>query len=358
MRILEEDLKKGLVKLRIDNLNDMYWLSTVIEKGDLVTMRTLRRVKQDGIRADSGERIPMTLTIEVDKIKLDRYSSRLRISGIVRIGPDKFGIQGQHHTLSVYEGSVLTIVKGSWKKAHIDILRRAESLSERGDIVLVAIDDEGATIAKASPTRAEEVAYVRSRLPSKMDEVKGREGEERRYFSEVLSVLYELNDKVKPKAIVIGGPGFTKEKFISYVRTKDPELGERIRESDASSATFSGILEMLRRGEADKVLRELELIKDMMSVDGIFELLAKGSDLVTYGLKEVIGAVDQGAAELVLISSSLFFDPDARSDVLYLLDGCERIRAEFRIIDSESEPGEKLESIGGVAAKLRYRVYS
>ncbi|MEM4582208.1 MAG: mRNA surveillance protein Pelota, partial [Candidatus Korarchaeum sp.] len=109
---------------------------------------------------------------------------------------------------------------------------------------------------------------------------------------------------------------------------------------------------------ADKVLRELELTKDMMNVDEIFNLLAKGSELVVYGLKEVIGAVDQGAAELVLISSSLFFDPDIRGDVFYLLEGCERTRAEFRIINSESEPGEKLESIGGIAAKLRYKIYS
>lgn len=358
MRILEEDLKRGIVKIKIENLNDMYWLSSVIENGDLVTMRTLRRVKQDGIRADSGKRVPMTLTIEVDKVKLDHYSSRLRISGVVRVGPDKFGIQGQHHTFSVDEGSVLTVIKKSWKKAHLDILKKAESLSEKGELVLVAIDDEGATIARVNPIRAEEVAYVRSKLPSKMEDLRGREGEERRYFSEVLSVLHELNSKVKPKAIVIGGPGFTKEKLISYVKLKDPELGEKIREGDASSATFSGVIEMLRRGEADKVLRELELTKDMMNVDEIFNLLAKGSELVVYGLKEVIGVVDQGAAELVLISSSLFFDPDIRGDVFYLLEGCERTRAEFRIINSESEPGEKLESIGGIAAKLRYKIYS
>ena len=355
MRILEEDLRKGLVRVKIDTLNDMYWLSVIIEKGDLVTMRTLRRVKRDGVRADSGERIPMTLTIEVDKVKLDHYSSRLRISGIVRVGPEKFGIQGQHHTFSVEEGSILTIVK-AWKKAHLDILRRAEDLSEKGDLVLVAMDDEGATIAKVSSTRADEVAYVRSKLPSKVDDLRGREGEERRYFSEVLGVLRELGNKVRPKAIVIGGPGFTKEKFISYVKLKDHELGEKIREGDASSATFSGILEMLRRGEADKILRELELTKDMMSVDEIFNLLAKGSDLVIYGLREVIGAVDQGAAELVLISSSLFFDPDTRDDIFYLLGGCERTRAEFRIVDAGSEPGERLESLGGIAAKLRYRM--
>jgi protein pelota len=355
VRILEEDLKRGLVKLRVDNLNDIYWLASIIEEGDLITMKTLRRVKQEGIRADSGERIPMILTIEVDKVKLDPYSSRLRISGVVRVGPDKFGIQGQHHTFSVDEGSSLTIVKKEWRKTHLEILKRAESMSEKGEVLLVAMDDEGATIAKAGSMRVEEIAYIRSRLPSKMD-TRGREGEERRYFSEILDTLRELYSKIKPRAIVVGGPGFFKDRFLSYARAKDPEMGEKMREGDASNATFSGVLEMIRRGEADKVLRELDLAKDMAAVEEIFELLSKNSDLVTYGVDEVLEAVNQGAAEIVLISASVFFDPDMRDKVFSLIEGCERTRAEFRIIDSTSEPGEKLDAIGGVAAKLRYRI--
>lgn len=358
MKILEEDLKKGFIKVKLDNLNDLYWLSAVIERGDYITMRTFRRVKQDGLRADSGERVPMTLTLEVDKVKFDPYSSRLRISGIVRVGPEKFGIQGQHHTFSVEEGSILTISKKSWRRSQLDILRKAERSSEEGEFILVAMDDEGATLARAYSNRVEEISYIRSRLPSKMSDLREREGEERRYFSEILSLLRELEEKLKPRAIIIGGPGFMKDKFISYVRSKDPKIGERIREAETSSATFSGVLEMLRRGETDKVLRDLELTKDMAYVEEVFELLAKGSELITYGLKEVTSAVEQGAAELVLISSSIFFNPEIREEVFSLLDGCERTRAEFRIIDSNSEPGEKLESVGGVVAKLRYKLYS
>lgn len=358
MKILEEDLKKGFVKLKLDNLNDLYWLSMVIERGDLVTMRTLRRVRQEGLRADSGERVPMTLTLEVDKLKLDPNSSRLRISGIVRVGPEKFGIQGQHHTFPVDEGSVLTISKKLWRKSHLDILRKAEKSSEKGEFILVAMDDEGATIAKVNSNRVEEVAYIRSRLPSKSSDLKGREGEERRYFSEVLTLLRELEEKLNPKAIIIGGPGFIKESFISYVKSKCPKIGEKVREGHASNATFSGILEMLKRGEADKVLRELELIRDIAYVEEVFELLARGSELIAYGLREVIDAVNLGAAEFVLISSSLFFNPDIKEEIFSLLEGCETTGAEFRIIDSSSEPGEKLESLGGIAAKLRYKLYS
>jgi len=356
LKILEQDLKKGFIKLRVENLDDLYWLSSILEPGDLVTMRTTRRVKQEGIRADSGERVSMTITLEVEKVKIDQYSARLRITGIVRVGPEKFGIQGQHHTLNVTEGSTLKIMKKRWSRSHLDILKRAEESSSKGNVILVAIDDEGATVAKVDAYRAEEIAYVRSSLPSKRGDLKKRDDAERRYYAELSSLLEEIDSRMKPQAIVVGGPGYTKEKFSSYLKERNPELGRKLREGGATSSTFSGILEMIKRGDVEKVVKELTLAQDMRAVDEIFELLGRGSRLVTYGLKEVMKALKYGAADEVLVASSLLFDPETRDDVLKILEMCEDTRAEFHIVDAKSEPGEKLLSLGGIAAKLRYQI--
>ena len=356
LKILEQDPKKGFIKLKVETLDDLYWLSSIIEPGDLVAMRTTRRIKQDGIRANSGERVPMTLTLEVEKVKLDQYSSRLRVTGIVRVGPEKFGIQGQHHTLNITEGSVVKITKKKWRRSHLDILRRAEESSKKGIVILVAMDDEGATVAKVDAYRAEEIAYVRSNLPSKRGDLRGREDAERRYYAELSSLLNELDSRMKPHAIVIGGPGYAKEKFMAYVMEKRPEIAKKIREGGATSATFSGILEMVKRGDVENVVKELTLAQDMKAVDGIFEYLARDSRLVTYGLKEVRRAVEYGAAEEVLIASSLLFNPDMRDEVLYILEKCKETRADFHIVDARSEPGEKLLSLGGIAARLRFQI--
>ena len=289
-------------------------------------------------------------------MKVDQYSARLRITGIVRVGPEKFGIQGQHHTLNVTEGSVLRIVKRKWSRSHLDILRRAEESSSKGSVILVAMDDDGATIAKANAYRAEEIAFVRSNLPSKRGELRGREDAERRYYAELSSLLEEVNSRVKPRAIIVGGPGYAKEKFTSYVKERKPELGRKLREGGATSSTFSGVLEMIKRGDVDRVVKELTLANDMREVDEIFQLLARESRLVTYGLREVMRAVQFGAAETVLVVSSLLFSPETRDDVMRILEMCEDTGAEFHIVDSRSEPGEKLLSLGGIAAKLRYQI--
>ncbi len=356
LKILEQDLKKGFIRLKIDNLDDLYWLLSILEPGDLITMRTTRRIKQEGIRADSGERVPMTLTLEVEKAKIDQYSERLRVTGIVRVGPEKFGIQGQHHTLNVTEGSIIKIEKRKWNKLHLDILKRAEEYSKKGNVILVAMDDEGATVAKLDAYRAEEIAYVRSNLPPKGDDVRRREDSERRYYSDLSSLLNELNSRVNPEAIIIGGPGYIKDKFLSYVKEKKPKISEKMRLGGASSSTFSGILEMIKRGDVEKVAKEFTLARDMESVERIFELLAKNSRLVAYGLNEVRKAVEYGAAEEILIVSSLLFNPKTREEILQLMKKCEKTRAKFHIIDAKSEPGEKLASLGGIAARLRFQL--
>ncbi len=356
MRILEQDRKKGFIRLRIDTLDDLYWLLSIIEPGDLITMKTTRRIKQDGIRADSGERVPMTLTLEVEKVKIDQYSERLRVTGIVRVGPEKFGIQGQHHTLNVTEGSIIKIEKKKWNKLHLDILKRAEEYSKKGNVILVAMDDEGATVAKLNAYRAEEIAYVRSSLPPKGGDPRRRSDSERRYYSDLYRLLDELNSRINPEAIIIGGPGYTKDKFLSYIKEKKSSILEKIRLGGASNSTFSGILEMIKRGDIEKVTKEFTLARDMKSVDNIFELLARSSRLVTYGLKEVSKAVEYGAAEEVLVVSSLLFNPKTREEVLSLLEKCNETNAKFHIIDAKSEPGEKLASLGGIAARLRYQI--
>ncbi len=356
MKILEQDPKRGFIKLKIDNLDDLYWLLSILEPGDLVTMRTTRRIKRDGIRADSGERVPITLTLEVEKVKIDQYSERLRVTGIVRVGPEEFGIQGQHHTLNITEGSIVKIEKKVWNKLHLDILKRAEDRSKKGNVILVAMDDEGATVAKLDAYRVEEIAYVRSNLPSKRDDVRKRESSERRYYSDLSNLLDELNSRVNPEAIIVGGPGYIKDKFLSYIREKKPKISEKMRLGGASSSTFSGILEIVKRGDVEKVTKEFALARDMESVENIFELLAKNSRLVAYGFDEVRKAVEYGAAEEVLVVSSLLFNPKTREKILQLLEECEKTRAKFHIIDAKSEPGEKLTSLGGIAAKLRFQV--
>ncbi|RLF40325.1 MAG: mRNA surveillance protein Pelota, partial [Thermoplasmata archaeon] len=71
MRVVFKDLKKGIVKLIPENMDDLWHLYNIIDKGDLVRALTFRTAEQKGdkIRTKKGEKKPMVLTIRVENVE-------------------------------------------------------------------------------------------------------------------------------------------------------------------------------------------------------------------------------------------------------------------------------------------------
>ena len=357
MRIIKKDLKKGILAVKLDGPEDLYWLSFAIKPGDLVTARTTRRFKPEGQqRPDSGERVPVTLTLEVEKVEVDSTGGSMRILGVVRRAPEWLGIQGKHHSIEVAPGSQLTISKEHWDDVALEVIERAEQSTLSPKVLVIALDDREATIAtisrfKVTPEvslRASRRADARSR---RADSIISKE-----FFSELSEIINRLVERHSPEAVVVAGPGFFKEEFAKHLTERFPEIASKIRVVDASSATLSGVYEVLKRGEVDRVARELSVSTDAKLIEKFLADLSKGSRLVAYGADHVRTALSYGAVETILISSHMVFDQRKRDLSKELLELCKKTRAEFRIVDSETEPGQVLDSLGGVVAFLRFPV--
>jgi protein pelota len=48
MKIHRKDYRKGFVKLEIQNLDDLWYISTIIDEGDRVSAKTERKIKLGG----------------------------------------------------------------------------------------------------------------------------------------------------------------------------------------------------------------------------------------------------------------------------------------------------------------------
>ena len=357
MRVLKRDERKGIVTVKVDGQEDLYWLSLIIKPGDLITARTTRRYKPEGQqRADSGERVPVTLTIEVEKVEVGPRGTSLRVLGVVRRAPEWLGIQGKHHSLDISPGSQLTIQKESWSDTLLEFLDRAERSTLSPKVLAVALDDRNALVAVISDFRVTPEVSLRASRTADPRSKRIQSALNREFQRELAELLERLAERYSPEAIVLTGPGFFKEELASFIEEKSPELANLIRVVDSSSATLSGIYEVLRRGEIDRVARELSISRDAGLLQDFLRELSKGSGLVTYGLKQVSQALSLGAVETLLLSSKLLFDPSTRDEAMRMLEMCRRTRASFRILDSDSEPGQMLDSLGGVVAFLRFPV--
>ncbi|MEM4672006.1 MAG: mRNA surveillance protein Pelota, partial [Desulfurococcaceae archaeon] len=136
MRILEEDYKRGWVKLQVETLDDLWVLYNVLRENDTVYAKTTREVKVgDG---SPGSRVPMVLGLKVKNVEFQQFSSKLRVKGVVVEGPEEYGVKGKHHTFSVGVGDVITVVKERWDEHELEFIRK--HAVRRGSVLILSID--------------------------------------------------------------------------------------------------------------------------------------------------------------------------------------------------------------------------
>ncbi|MBW3010913.1 mRNA surveillance protein Pelota, partial [Candidatus Woesearchaeota archaeon] len=56
MKIIRKDLKNGEIKFRITNLDDLWFLSHMIESGDLIKGKTTRKIKVGADQKDVAKK--------------------------------------------------------------------------------------------------------------------------------------------------------------------------------------------------------------------------------------------------------------------------------------------------------------
>ena len=357
MKILETNLKKGIVKLIPESLDDLWHLYNIIYPNDEVYMQTTREIKQtvEYSRPQKPKRISVFLGIKVQKVSWDKTLNRLRVHGTICHAPEELVGLGSHHTLNIYVNKPLTIVKSKWQKHHLERLKKA-SKAVMPAIILMAIDDEGFCIATLRQFGLDVKAEKSAMLPSKRQAGR-REEALKALYKNALNALNEVWKEEKNK-IVILGVGFVKKGFVEYVKDKAPEILKSIIDvKSVNNSGLAGIKEALRSGILNKALEHVRIVEETGAVEEILERIGKNQP-VAYGLEEIKLACKYGAIEKLLITDIKLREAtdEERLELENLMKEVEEKNGKIIIISAEHEAGEKLASLGGIAATLRFRI--
>jgi protein pelota len=346
------------MKLIPNDQDDLWVIYNIIRKGDRVFSRSSREVKlvQEGTRPTEGKRVSMHIGIQVDRAIYQSYNDRLRVHGIIIDAPEKYGIKGSHHTITIDFRNLVMIVKDEWTKIELDSIKRAGKWKTT-PIMIVAIDDENCSTAILRQNSLQILAEINSRLPSKREANK-REAATKNYFKKVVNVLTSGWEKEQP-FIAIVGPGFLKNSFAKYLREGYHRMGRKISVVGlASIGGVSGIKEALRSGVLDKITKKVRMIEEGEAVYEILRRIGSGKKSVSYGLDSVVKAVGYGAVEFLLVSNKLLreTEEEERKRLEDVMKKTERMGGSVMIIGSQHEAGAELIGLGGIAARLRYAI--
>ncbi|MDH7507288.1 MAG: mRNA surveillance protein pelota [Candidatus Thermoplasmatota archaeon] len=347
MQVVFKDLKHGEIAVIPENIDDIWHLYNIIEKGDLVKAVTFRtdEQKSDKIRSKKPEKKPMLLGIRVTEVKFHEFSDRLRIHGKIEEGPQNLG---SFHTLNVDADQMekITIIKEKWKDHHLQRIEEAVKMRFEPLLIFVSLDEDDATIAVLRQSGLQFVAEIYSKRSGKMFESVDTEKE---YFGEIISVLKK--NKTSDATLVILGPGFTKDHLIEYGKEKEPQLFEKYVVFGTSYSGINGIQEAIKLGIVNQITKQNRVAFETNLIEKLFEEIKKDG-LATYGLNEVKYALLNGAVERLLISDTLTRQEKGEE----LLQLAKQNNSKFTIINTMHEAGKKIEGLGGVAAFLRYKI--
>jgi protein pelota len=347
MKIIFEDLQHGEIKLLAQSLDDIWHLSNIIQKGDLVIAMTFRTDEQisDKIRSKKSTKKRMKLGIRVEDVKFHEFSDRLRIHGIIEQGPQDIG---SFHTFNVTaeDKDAIAIVKNEWRSYDIQRLQEAVQQTKHSLIVFVSLDEDTATIAVLHQSGIQWIADIESHRSGKMYD---SENTEKEYFGEIISIIKHNKPETAP--LIIVGPGFTKDHFIAYKRTSAPDLFKDCFTIATGNAGMNGVQEAVKSGVVEHIAKENRVVFETNLMERLFVEIRK-EGLASYGQKEVKQALERGAVEHLLISD-IFIRTSEGYDLVKL---SQSHQSKFTVINTMHDAGKKLDGLGGIAALLRYRI--
>jgi len=344
LKVVFEDLRKGVVKVRVECADDLWVLKTVVSEGDVIIARTLRDVKIDG---EGKRRLPMVVAIRVKNIYFQPFATRLRIHGVIVDAPDGYGLKGSHHTLNIDVGTEVSIIKESWSKSQLERLRRA---SERWvNALLLAADFDEVSVAIIY---GQGVKYlidrslpgVSSRDPNSLE----------RIVDYVVELALSVLAREKVRLVVVGSPAFLKDLIAKKLSSQlSRNQGIRLYVDSVSSGGRAGISELIRRDVVKNLLREVSAVEAEEVLEEFMMLLSKKPERVAYGLESVKLAVEANAVSKLLVSEELLSGGN-RETVEEVLSTAESRGALVRIVPTETPASVRLKALGGIIAVLRY----
>ena len=147
MKLIQDNIKKGSAKVKIETTDDLWYLSNLIDTGDLIKGKTLRKIKTTTKEERSGKvtKKPVFMEIKVEKVDFSKSASTLKVLGPITQGPEDIP-KGTHHSFNLEENTIFTIIKEQWLQYQIEKIKEA-CQETTSNILICVLDREEAIFA-------------------------------------------------------------------------------------------------------------------------------------------------------------------------------------------------------------------
>ena len=342
MKIIRFDKRKNEMKLEPENFEDLWHLMKIINEGDIVIGKTIRRFRSEGEKGEAGEKKEVTIELQVERAELHKNANILRVMGkILRGTPEEYVQISSHHTIDFEPGYPYKIRKLQWTSYEMDRLKDAQKSSKRPIVKIIVLDDKLANVATLRSYGIEFDFEIQSRTSKKDD---AYEEKSMKYFAEIVKAISGS------KRILIAGPGFTAESLRKFIKNRHHELLKAVTVEHVSTAEKSGIFELVKSGAIKKMIKEDRISTEFEKMERYAAEAGRNSGLSVKGAEEAREAISYGAlGELYILDEFVRKDPS-------VMDEARAKGVEVTVFTSGEEPWKSLKKMSGVVGVLRFKI--
>ncbi len=346
--MITKTIDENSVSLVPEESDDLFMLRRIIKKEDRLVGDTTRAIKQEKefVRPDRGERIKIRIALHVEKVSLDNVVDRLKVHGTIIESNNEFVRKGSHHSLTLKIGESITLTKKSWSDLEKRLIFWKK---ENFGFILVAIDTSDCGIGRLSGTHLKLMPNMYSGASGKRYKTKfDIEG----FFEDIQSTI--VSAIREDDVIIIFGPGETKKRFGNYLSETPIGKKHKIQVVEGIDSGGEDGIYTFVKSEAMKItMAKSKLAKVSGIIDELMFRVNKKSNKFTIGFDDTVKANGAGAVESLVFSDKVFEKQD-EDKVIEFLNQAESMGVEVFAVDSTTDVGLRVSSLGGMVSLLRF----
>ena len=348
MQLISSDFKKGLVKLKVTDKDDLWYLSHLIDQTDIIRGKTTRKIKIGDSENAKSVKKTYTLSIQAETVELTENS--VRVNGKVMEETEDVP-KGSYQSITLEEASEFSIEKSQWLSYQKQKLQ--EACEKKYDYLLCLFDREEVLFALTKKFGYEILTTLKGEVQKKAKAVEIKKD----FQEEIIKALEAYHQRYKPSAIILASPAFYKEDL--YKKMTPSELKKKIVLATCSDISERSLDEVMRRPELAETLKHSRARQEQILVEELLKEINR-DDKAAYGWKEVKDAVNSGSVLKLLLTDDFIHKrrlSGGFAEIDQSMRTVDSLQGEIHIISSESDAGKKLNGLGGIAVILRYKKY-
>ncbi|OIR58333.1 MAG: pelota protein [Amphiamblys sp. WSBS2006] len=328
MKILRKDLRKagGFISVVPEDVEDIWFLYSLVRKGDLVKASTQRKIKQEG---KESRRRWLLMELETDETVADLHQGLLMVKG--RIQSEHEDVKtGSFHTLHIGLAERVTIHKTHWDRIDIDTAHRLSDVTKKDSVCVALTTETTASVFLVTTARIETCA--RAKVKNKKD-----------LKTELAAVLGVHG---KGSSLVVVGTQ-SKKSIGPLEEALEPVLKKTKRHYVWDVQPNTSVRSIMERRDVLEKIKETRLAEEGLVFAEAMRLIEEAPEMVSCGIEGVEGECRRGNIKKILFLDAIFTGED-RKRCIPIVDFVRKKGRQMCVISSFGYIGDTLKKLGSV----------